>query len=279
MITKTKLIILLFTLWGTSIYSQTINSVQFIQKGKFLEISYQLSDLKFNQNAKIDLYVSTNGGLTFIGPLKEVTGDIGKSIDGGNNKILWEVFKEIPDFSGNIVFDVRAESQLKKIKKQLYVGYTGALETPIGVTVGVLGNWGFYVTSRLSADYFKEVLYETDGESVLGYDELGYYNFNGNTAYQRLSITAGINKQISKSLHIYVGGGYSEYALLWQLDQYDYNNTKYGNAYAEHTTESFSSYELEAGLKMQFSKLIISAGVSTPAFNWFEFVGAVGYVF
>ena len=158
MMIKTKILIIFFTLIGIGVFSQTISNVKFIQKGKFLEISYQLSNLKFNQNANIDLYVSTNGGLTFIGALKEVTGDVGEDIKTGNKNILWEVFKEIPNFSGNIVFDVRAKLQSKEIKKQLYVGYTGAIETPIGATIGVLGNWGFYVTSRLNPDYFTKIL-------------------------------------------------------------------------------------------------------------------------
>ena len=89
----------------------------------------------------------------------------------------------------------------------------------------------------------------------------------------------GVNKQISKNIHIYVGGGYAEYALLWQFDQYNYSNEKTGTEYAKHNTESFKSYELETGLRVKFSRLFISAGISTPAFNSLEFVGSAGYVF
>lgn len=260
-------------------YSQNISNIDFSQKGQSIEINYKLSLLAYNQQADISIYVSMNGGENFIGPLKEVTGDVGENISNGNKTIVWEVFKEIPAFSGNIVFDIRANVKTIEQQKHFYISYTGSMEAPIGITFGTLNSLGFYLSTRINPSYFTSSNFNTDGETIPDYNESGYYQFNGNQTNKRLALTIGMSKQLTKNIHFYAGAGFSNYALLWEVDQFDYQHNKQSTTFAKHTTESFSSFELETGLKAQFSKLILSGGVSTPAFNWFEFVGSIGYVF
>lgn len=259
--------------------AQNISNIDFQQNGQKITVSYKLSMLAYNQQASISIYVSMDGGESFAGPLNEITGDVGENITNGNNTITWEAFKEIPDFSGNIVFDIRANVKPIEQENHFYIAFTGSMEAPIGITLGVLNRYGFYVSTRLNPSYFTSSTYETDGETISDYNKTGYYQFNGNQTNKRLAITIGMSKQLTKNFHLYAGAGFADYALLWEVDLFDYQHNNQGSAYAKHTTESFSSFELEAGLKAQFSKLIISGGVSTPAFNWFEFVGSIGYVF
>ncbi|MBE9466807.1 MAG: hypothetical protein IMY72_00640 [Bacteroidetes bacterium] len=260
-------------------YSQNISNIDFQQNGQKIMVSYKLSLLAYNEKATISVFVSMDGGNFFIGPLKEVTGDVGENVLNGNKTITWEAFKEIPNFSGNIVFDIRANVKMIEQKKHFYIAYTASLEAPMGITLGILNRWGYYLSTRINPTYFTSSFFETDGETIPDYNESGYYSFNGNQTNKRLALTVGISRQVTKNLHWYVGGGYANYELLWEIDQFDYQHNNQGSAYAKHNKESFSSFELEIGVKAQFSKLIISAGASTPAFNWYEFVGSIGLVF
>jgi len=280
--TKYKMLYLIIAFISISsvISAQNISKIEFKQSGQNIIINYKLSLLAYNEQAEISVYVSMDGGKTFTGALKEVKGDVGKNILNGKKEITWDAFREIPNFQGDIVFDIKANISKIEQKSHFYLSYTGSLEAPIGVTIGILNRFGFYLSTRINPSYFISSTYKTDGTTVTDYDQNGYYRFSGNQTNKRLAVTLGISKQLTKNIHIYAGGGIADYALLWELYQYNYNNyNKNGSSYAKHINESFFSYELEAGLKLHFSKLLISGGVSTPAFKWFEFVGSIGFVF
>jgi uncharacterized protein (TIGR02145 family) len=74
-------------------YSQkVINTV--IQKDKnIFIITFDLESIK---PCKANLFVSENGGITFQGPLKKITGDDLDNLISGNHKILWNYQDEIP---------------------------------------------------------------------------------------------------------------------------------------------------------------------------------------
>jgi hypothetical protein len=55
------------------------------------------------------LYVSTNDGKTWQGPLTKVTGDVGNKIVSGSKNIIWKVLEEFEELRGDkIMFQVRA---------------------------------------------------------------------------------------------------------------------------------------------------------------------------
>jgi len=101
---------LTFSLWISG-YSQTISDVFFyLTKDQFIVVKYNISEAQSTQYFNVSLWVSRDGGTTFTGPLKHVTGDVGKRIRRGTGKeIQWDVNKEIPGFGGEIVFDVQAD--------------------------------------------------------------------------------------------------------------------------------------------------------------------------
>ena len=57
------------------------------------------------------MYVSINGGSSWVGPLNKVKGDVGDNISSGEHSIIWSVLEEYKELRGdNIKFQVSAES-------------------------------------------------------------------------------------------------------------------------------------------------------------------------
>ena len=115
---KNRLLLILFLAifqTGTYIYSQKISNVNFNQERNNIIISY---NLETKIPCKIALFVSTNGGGTWLGPLKKVSGDIGVNVSSGNKLITWNVLEEFEQFVGNnILFKVNAISnELQTVK-------------------------------------------------------------------------------------------------------------------------------------------------------------------
>ncbi len=104
---KVALILFLNLFSFKLIYSQ-VSNVDFIVEGCNIIVTYDLS-----LNANIELLVALNGDGEFSGPLKEVSGDVGKNVtDGKNKQIKWNVLKEYPQGlnSKSVQFMVRPYS-------------------------------------------------------------------------------------------------------------------------------------------------------------------------
>jgi uncharacterized protein (TIGR02145 family) len=101
-------IIFIFSLLSLySIQAQKVSNVSNRQEQSTIIVSY---DLETKIPCKIALYVSTNGGTTWQGPLKKVIGDIGANVSSGNKNIIWNVLEEFDELKGtNIVFQIKAE--------------------------------------------------------------------------------------------------------------------------------------------------------------------------
>jgi formylglycine-generating enzyme required for sulfatase activity len=110
-----KNLIILFIL-GTTIpcLSQQITNTDFYQSGKQIIITYDLIQAKANQTFDISLYVSTDNGSTWQGPLEQVSGDVGKNlIVGKNSSITWNVLREFAMLKGKVGFRVVAKVNTK----------------------------------------------------------------------------------------------------------------------------------------------------------------------
>jgi uncharacterized protein (TIGR02145 family) len=89
--------------------SQTITNVIAKQDGNNVVITY---NLLCEGDADISLSVSEDGGSTFKGPLKSITGDIGVGIKPGSKTIIWNTLKDQTLLVGeNIVFRVSMPSK------------------------------------------------------------------------------------------------------------------------------------------------------------------------
>jgi hypothetical protein len=102
------LIIWLFLFFSGSISAQKVTNVSNHQEQSTIIVSY---DLETKSPCKISLFVSTNGGTTWQGPLKKVSGDIGVNVSSGSKAIIWNVLEEFEQLSGdNIVFKISANT-------------------------------------------------------------------------------------------------------------------------------------------------------------------------
>jgi len=105
---KYAAIILSLLLVHVSIVAQEISNIFFEKSGNKLNVFYDLKASSSNTYT-VQLYISTNHGQTWSGPLKKVTGDVGENQTFGNSKkIVWDVLNEIGDLTGDIKFKVTA---------------------------------------------------------------------------------------------------------------------------------------------------------------------------
>lgn len=105
---QTFYLILLF-LFSFDVCAQMINNVRFEPEGKTINVSYDMAETKPGQSFFISLYVTQDGGATWKGPLKGVTGNVGANQTGGLGKAAaWDVSADFPKLEGNIIIEVRA---------------------------------------------------------------------------------------------------------------------------------------------------------------------------
>jgi uncharacterized protein (TIGR02145 family) len=105
-ISKHILLILLF-FQAITTHAQKVSNVTFRQEQSSIIISY---DLETKKPCKISLFVSTDDGKTWQGPLKKVTGDAAAKVATGNHSITWNVLEEFEELRGDkIKFQVKAD--------------------------------------------------------------------------------------------------------------------------------------------------------------------------
>ena len=102
------IIIILIAFTAITSYAQKVSNITFKQEQSNIIVSY---DLETKTPCKVSLYVSTNGGVKWQGPLTKVTGDVGDKIISGSHNITWNVLEEFQELKGdNIKFQVKAIS-------------------------------------------------------------------------------------------------------------------------------------------------------------------------
>lgn len=105
---KNKILFFIFLVFCVTTNAQKVSNITFKQEQSNIVVFY---DLETKTSCKIDLFVSTNGGTTWQGPLKKVIGDVGINVSSGKKNIIWNVLDEFEDLRGNnILFQVRADS-------------------------------------------------------------------------------------------------------------------------------------------------------------------------
>lgn len=168
-----------------------------------LKISYNTR----RQIERVSLYVSTDGGLNYNGPLS-ISGDTCNVRKGKNKSIIWRVTDNYPNgISGDFIFRLDQKLPERKYYRGFYVAY----ESPflfgwsniggVGATFGYLfGRWGISVSGGASGAMNGD----SDYLEYPGYFLLGpTYNLTSNFA---LKGSVGFMIERAKE-YSYWGGG------------------------------------------------------------------------
>ncbi len=99
-------------------YSQQIENLRIKSLNDKINLIYDITHEKAGQLFDVNIYCSNNGGTGFNIPLKSISGDFGKNIEGGKDKIIiWDALADQKNLKGdNYVFKVVATPG--KVKNQ-----------------------------------------------------------------------------------------------------------------------------------------------------------------
>ena len=276
-------IILFIIAYSHTCFSQEIKNIEFKQVDNEIEVYYQITGARYFEYFFVEIYVSSDGGETFYGPLKQVKGDIGVNVEGGKRKkIIWDVFKEKPDFSGEVVFDIHATVIEKEVKRTSFAGYKGSAYAPMGIMAGSHGKIGYYLSARINPNNFVQSNSNyiiSDNNTIKNYDQSGYYLPNHNILEKQLSVTAGIILPFDWKWSIYAGTGITNYKYYWQIDHYDYEDIHLGESWVKHSNISFMNIEVEGGLMYLYNNFIFSWGISIPGMKFTDYTFSISYIF
>jgi uncharacterized protein (TIGR02145 family) len=105
---KTITLLLSFLSIFYGLKAQTVTVTDVVQDGQKLVVSYDITE--GTGNYEVSLFCSTDDGTTWAGPLRSVSGDVGKNIPASiGKKITWVVLNDWAALDGNkIRFKIKA---------------------------------------------------------------------------------------------------------------------------------------------------------------------------
>lgn len=239
------------------------------QMGDKIVIEYDLSQ----PTEFVRLYVSTDGGNTYRGPLRYVEGDVKDVPSGYNRSITWDVLKEFSTFESEHV-KFRVSIKLKeKWRKETFVtanvAYSFAPQTSFGLSVGQVRHFGWFVSAMTNGGFtgFGNVA-QADNYGYLAAGHLPMYN--GATTTDRLSVIAGGMMRLADPLCLRLGVGYGVRNLCWQdMEKKWYKIDSY----------SVSGIDLSVGLQIHLRGFVLSLEAVTTQFQTIEGKLGLGYAF
>lgn len=270
-----KKIILLFglcCLMLTSAWSQeTAKIVRAYTQKKSIVVEYDLAeDADF-----VRLFVSLDGGITYRGPLQQVSGDNVDVKAGYGRSIVWDALKELHveefdnrqvRFKLNIILKERWPHETFVT---LNAAYSLAPQGSLGFSVGQVKRFGWFV-SLMSNGSFSG--FHADGDcDAQGFLPDGHLmQYTGEVAKTRLSIMAGGMMRLHGPWIARVGVGYGNHTVCWQTtDDAWYRNTAY----------SLQGIDLSAGVQLHWKGFVTSLDAVTTQFQDVELKIGLGYAF
>jgi opacity protein-like surface antigen len=269
-------------------FAQNLSNIEVNQVNKTIEINYSLK-----QKADIAVKVSVNGGRTF-NKMRKTTGDVGKNIFPGRNKIVWKVLEEYPRFvEDNVVFMVSASNNekkniasnpQKKNKPSTYkpknndysrcsflnanVSWASEPQWAFGLSFGQYERVGWYASFMSNFILYGLVPdYVCDKNGFIG-GELQFYS--GKKSTTRISLTAGVIYKFLQPWGIYAGAGFGYRALLWKTID---------GSWVRNSYFSTIGVDVESGFLFDIKRFTLSVGVVTTNFKRLEVKAGIGFTF
>ena len=291
-----KIFLFVFLIQSYFAFAQKIANVHSEQDGNNINIYYDLLSKKNNQNFNISVYCSTDGGKTYGNALIGVSGDIGKNIvPGKNKKIVWNVFQDMNNLNGDIVFNVKAEViifgikdsliSIKEIKKRkTLISTSASFNATGGLMIGRIGKTGYYMSCRYNINPagYKTSTLVCDTASITNYDKTDeYYKFTNRVARPRFSLCGGITYQFAKKFHAYTGLGYGISNLFWEIEEYKYTETSgtTGKRWVAYNGWEKKGLEWEIGALFNYKWFALHVGFTTLSFSRSSLTLGIGVAF
>lgn len=102
------LLITILTSYSILAASQEVKNIRVSQAGNRINILYDLTGI--GNAVKLDLYYTTDNGVTWTGPLKNLSGEISNVNAPANDKrIVWDALTEVGEIKGNLQFRITAD--------------------------------------------------------------------------------------------------------------------------------------------------------------------------
>lgn len=265
---------------GLQLQAQRISNIRFESFGQAIRVHYTLSRLPFDSFTVLNLFVSTNGEESFIGPLIQVQGDIGRVTGNGDKSVVWQVMDEIGHLEGTIVFELRGNVVKETPKDENLLMYNVSGSSCFGLMYGRVARWGGYLRGKTNFS-FRDAPYTCNNSGIFSYKgENDFYIIDKATRRSRLGITGGVLYRPIVSLYLYAGAGYGYRRLMWHAELFDYQSEqRVGDLWAVNTSNSAEGVEAELGGIFRYKKWAVSLGLNTVDFSFFEVNGAIGLFF
>lgn len=110
-IPKSRFAALVLTWFALSVsaFSQTISYVIPEVQNNKIHVHFQLNGMKPGQSITAGLFVSKDSGVTFEGPMINVSGDTGPLKTNGEKNLVWDYKKDMAMTTTELIFEVRAD--------------------------------------------------------------------------------------------------------------------------------------------------------------------------
>lgn len=223
----------------------------------------------------VRLYVSLDGGESYMGPLQQVTGDVSRVKAGHGHRIVWDVLKELETDS----FDsdmVRFKLNLKMKERwpqETFVTVNGAYaaypQLSMGFSVGQVRRFGWFVSVMSNGSFSG--LTASDSCSKDGIIDGGYLpGYTGTVSKTRLSLIAGGLMRLSGPWIARVGVGYGNRTLCWEAED---------GTWLRNEGYSVRGLEVAAGVQWHWRGFVVSAEAVTTRFKNVEGKIGIGVFF
>jgi len=236
--------------------------------GKSIALTYDLSE-----DANVSFFVSQNNGQSYRKISKDfLSGECGSRVKAGEHrKALWHVLDENnnEDFHGNVKFRAKVFPCFNPFVLAVG-GFSTTKDWSAGLMAGMCGVAGFYVKGATNFAANKKCDYTCGANGQISYQGeqiLPFYS--GKQSTNNWMVTAGTMVRMYVPLYLYIGGGYGQRNLYWELN---------GGGWVNNDAYSYRGFAGDIGLMGNIKHVAISIGVSSINFKYTECQIGIGYM-
>ncbi len=250
---------------------ETVEIAKAFPQKKSIVVEYDLAeDADF-----VRLFVSLDGGTTYLGPLRQVSGDLTDVKAGFGHSIVWDVLKEfdVESFdSDQVRFKLNIllkERWPRETFITLNAAYSPSPQASFGFSVGQVKRFGWFV-SLMSNGRFSG--FDADGtcDAQGSLPDGHLMQYTGDVSKMRLSVMAGGMMRIKGPWIVRIGLGYGNRTVRWQTTD---------GQWLRNTAYSIQGLDISAGMQLHLRNFVMSLEAVTTQFQNVEAKIGLGYAF